>query len=108
MLEFEFVFFSFILLFKKFKLILIIILFKNEKIILLITEEEFQHIELIIHVTNLLNTEEMSSLFSLEEETSVLNSVRTQVQQAGLSFSRAVAWEFFLRYEFSFFFLFIY
>lgn len=40
----------------------------------------------------------MSSLFSLEEETSVLNSVRTQVQQAGLSFTRAVAWEFFLRY----------
>ncbi|CAF4591105.1 unnamed protein product, partial [Rotaria sp. Silwood2] len=70
---------------------------RNEKIILLITEEEFEHIELIIHVTNLLNTEEMSSLFSLEEETSVLNSVRTQVQQAGLSFSRAVAWEFFLR-----------
>ncbi|CAF4014418.1 unnamed protein product, partial [Rotaria sordida] len=70
---------------------------RNEKIILLITEEEFQHIELIIQVTNLLNTEEMSSLFSLEEETSVLNSVRTQVQQAGLSFSRAVAWEFFLR-----------
>ncbi|CAF3502703.1 unnamed protein product [Rotaria socialis] len=70
---------------------------RNEKIILLITEEEFEYIDLIIHVTNLLNTEEMSSLFSLEEETSVLNSVRTQVQQAGLSFSRAVAWEFFLR-----------
>jgi dynein heavy chain len=51
-------------------------------------------------VTNLLNTEEISSLFTLEEETSVLNSVRTQVQQAGLSFSRAVAWEFFLRYVF--------
>jgi dynein heavy chain len=68
--------------------------------ILLITEEEFQSIELIIHVTNLLNTEDMSSLFSLEEETSVLNSVRTQVQQAGLLFSRAVAWEFFLRYVF--------
>lgn len=46
----------------------------------------------------------MSSLFSLEEETSVLNSVRTQVQQAGLSFSRAVAWEFFLRYVFLLFF----
>ncbi len=55
-------------------------------------------------MTNLLNTEEMSSLFSLEEETSVLNSVRTQVQQAGLSFSRAIAWEFFLRYV-CFFFL---
>jgi dynein heavy chain len=66
--------------------------------LLLITEEELESIDLIIHVTNLLNTEEMSSLFSLEEETSVLNSVRTQVQQAGLSFSRAVAWEFFLRY----------
>ena len=66
--------------------------------LLLITEEEFQYVELIIHITNLLNTEEMSSLFSLEEETSVLNSVRSQVQQAGLSFSRSVAWEFFLRY----------
>lgn len=66
--------------------------------LLLITEEEFQSNELIIHMTNLLNTEEMSSLFSLEEETSVLNSVRTQVQQAGLSFSKTVAWEFFLRY----------
>lgn len=46
---------------------------------------------------NLLNSEEISSLFTLEEETSVLNSVRTQVQQAGLSFSRTVAWEFFLK-----------
>jgi hypothetical protein len=65
--------------------------------ILLITEEEFEHLELIIQVTNLLNTEEMSSLFSLEEETSVLNSVRTKVQEADDSFSRPVAWEFFLR-----------
>ena len=51
--------------------------------ILLITEEEFKSVELINQVTNLLNAEEISSLFSLEEETSVLNSVRTQVQQAG-------------------------
>jgi len=51
-------------------------------------------------VTNLLNTEDVSSLFPLEEEATVLNSVRTQVQQAGLTFSRAVAWEFFLRYVF--------
>lgn len=65
--------------------------------ILLITAEEFKSVELINQVTNLLNAEEISSLFSLEEETSVLNSVRTQVQQAGLSFSRPVAWEFFLR-----------
>ena len=67
--------------------------------ILFITEDEFRSVELITQVTNLLNAEEISSLFSLEEETSVLNSVRTQVQQAGLSFSRAVAWEFFLRYR---------
>ncbi len=51
-------------------------------------------------MTNLLNTEDVSSLFPLEEEAIVLNSVRTQVQQAGLTFSRAVAWEFFLRYVF--------
>ncbi|CAF0871195.1 unnamed protein product, partial [Didymodactylos carnosus] len=70
---------------------------RSEKMLLLITEEDFQHTDLIIHVMNLLNSEEMTSLFSLEEETSVLNSVRTQVQQAGLTFSKQVAWEFFLR-----------
>jgi dynein heavy chain len=66
----------------------------------LITEEDFKNIELILNVTNLLNTEDVSSLFPLEEEAIVLNSVRTQVQQAGLTFSRTVAWEFFLRYVF--------
>ena len=65
---------------------------------ILITEEDFQHLDLIINITNLINTEDISSLFSLQEETTVINSVRTQVQQAGLTYSKAVAWDFFLRY----------
>ncbi|CAF4106350.1 unnamed protein product, partial [Adineta steineri] len=70
---------------------------RNEKIVLLITEEEFQYLELIINITNLINAEDISSLFSLQEETTVINSVRTQVQQAGLTYTKPVAWEFFLR-----------
>ncbi|CAF4432948.1 unnamed protein product, partial [Adineta steineri] len=43
----------------------------NEKIVLLITEEEFQYLELIINITNIINAEDISSLFSLQEETTV-------------------------------------
>ncbi|CAF4387593.1 unnamed protein product, partial [Adineta steineri] len=58
----------------------------NEKIVLLIIEEEeFQYLELIINITNLINTEDISSLFSIQEETTVINSVRIQVQQAGVT-----------------------
>ncbi|UJR11505.1 hypothetical protein I4U23_015686 [Adineta vaga] len=70
---------------------------RNEKIVILITEEDFQHLDLIINITNLINTEDISSLFSLQEETTVINSVRTQIQQAGLTYSKAIAWDFFLR-----------
>ncbi|CAF1148393.1 unnamed protein product [Adineta ricciae] len=70
---------------------------RNEKIVILISEDDFQHLDLIINITNLINTEDISSLFSLQEETTVINSVRTQIQQAGLTYSKAVAWDFFLR-----------
>ena len=38
-------------------------------------------------------------LFTLEEETTILNSIRTQVVQAGLNYSKETAWEFFIKYE---------
>ena len=40
----------------------------------------------------------ISHLFTHEEATTIINSIRTDVTQAGLTYSQEVAWNFFLKY----------
>jgi hypothetical protein len=70
---------------------------KGEKVILFLSEEELYQKEFLACVTEFLTSEEVMHLFSLEEETTILNSIRTQVVQAGLNYSKETAWEFFMK-----------
>lgn len=64
---------------------------------LCLTEEELNHKEFLAYVTEFLTSEEVMHLFTLEEETTILNSIRTQVVQAGLTYTKETAWEFFVK-----------
>lgn len=64
---------------------------------LCLTEEEMAHKEFIAYITEFLISEEVMHLFTIEEETTILNSIRTQVVQSGLVYTRETAWEFFIK-----------
>jgi dynein heavy chain len=63
-----------------------------------LTEEEMKNNEFLVYVTEFVVAEEIMHLFTIEEETTILNSIRTQVIQAGLVYSRETAWELFVKY----------
>jgi hypothetical protein len=70
---------------------------KGEKVILCLTEEEMSHREFLSVVTEFLISEEITHLYSIEEETTILNAIRTQVIQAGLVYTKEIAWEMFIK-----------
>ncbi|XP_070202269.1 uncharacterized protein [Littorina saxatilis] len=70
---------------------------KGEKLALLIHQEELVTDELLVHLTDFIVSCSISHLFTLEEQTTIINSIRTEVTQAGLTYTRDVAWNFFLR-----------
>jgi hypothetical protein len=64
---------------------------------LCLTEEEMDYKEFLAYITEFTISEEVMHLFTIEEETTILNSIRTQVVQAGLVYSKETAWEFFIK-----------
>ena len=70
---------------------------KGEKVMLCLTEEEMVHKEFLAYITEFITSEEVMHLFTIEEETTILNSIRTQVVQAGFVYSKETAWEFFIK-----------
>ncbi|XP_076457719.1 uncharacterized protein LOC143291635 isoform X3 [Babylonia areolata] len=70
---------------------------KGEKLTLLIHEEELVTDELLVYLTEFIVSCSISHLFTHEEQTTIINSIRTEVTQAGLTYTRDVAWNFFLR-----------
>jgi dynein heavy chain len=67
-----------------------------EKLLLLFTEEEIVHNEFISYLTDFLVSEDIKHLFE-DDETTILNSIRTQVVQSGVAFSKESAWELFVK-----------
>ena len=70
---------------------------KGEKILLVIEEEEVVDEDFFVYLTDLVVSGSISHLFTYEEQTQIINSIRTEVTQAGLVYTRDVAWDFFLR-----------
>lgn len=70
---------------------------KGEKVLICLTEEEMTHKDFIVHVAELMVSDEIMHLFTIEEETTILNSIRTQVVQAGLVYSKEIAWDLFMK-----------
>lgn len=64
---------------------------------LLLMGEDMNNKDFLGYVTEFLVSEEIQHLFTIEEETTILNSIRTQVIQAGLNYTKETAWEFFVK-----------
>ncbi|XP_071095883.1 uncharacterized protein [Haliotis cracherodii] len=70
---------------------------KGENILLLLHEEELLDEDFIVFLIEFIVSGSITHLFSYEEQTTIINSIRTEVTQAGLTYTRDVAWNFFLR-----------
>uniref|UniRef100_A0A1I8GZ79 AAA_8 domain-containing protein n=1 Tax=Macrostomum lignano TaxID=282301 RepID=A0A1I8GZ79_9PLAT len=70
---------------------------KNEKLMFLLRDHEILEDSLFVYLSEFIIHGNINHLFSPEEQTKIVNSVRTDVAQAGLTYNREVAWEFFLR-----------
>lgn len=70
---------------------------QGEQLIFLLEEEELQEEDFLVSLTEFIVSGDITHLFSQEEMTTIINSIRTEVTQAGLTYTREVAWEFFLR-----------
>ena len=75
----------------------VVALLQGEKLVLLIQEDELVTDELLVYLTEFIVSCSISHLFSNEEQTTIINSIRTEVTQAGLTYTRDIAWNFFLR-----------
>ncbi|XP_064650622.1 uncharacterized protein LOC135502065 isoform X3 [Lineus longissimus] len=70
---------------------------KGDKILFLIHKEEMLDADFLVFIQEFIVTgSSISHLFSFEEQTTIINSIRTEVTQAGLTYTREVAWDFFL------------
>lgn len=53
--------------------------------------------DFLVYVTEFLVSNSISHLFNEEEHMSITNAIRTDVTQAGLSYTKETAWNFFLK-----------
>ncbi|KAJ8316357.1 hypothetical protein KUTeg_006371 [Tegillarca granosa] len=70
---------------------------KGEKILLLLHEEELLEEDFLVFLIEFIVSGSISHLFSYEDQTTIINSIRTEVTQAGLTYTRDTAWNFFLK-----------
>ncbi|XP_052258855.1 uncharacterized protein LOC127863384 isoform X2 [Dreissena polymorpha] len=70
---------------------------KGEKMLLLLHEEELLEEDFLVFLIEFITGGAISHLFQYEEQTTIINSIRTEVTQAGLTYTRDVAWNFFLK-----------
>ena len=75
----------------------IIIIFQGEKLLFVLDEGDLISPDFIVFLSEFISSDAISHLFSQEQVTTIVNSIRTDVTQAGLTYSRNVAWQFFLK-----------
>ena len=60
-------------------------------------EDELVDEDFLVFICEFITSGDITHLFSHEEATTIINSVRSDVTQAGLSYTQEVAWNFFLK-----------
>ena len=70
---------------------------QGERVLFVVEEEDLVDEDFLIYLTEFIVSGFITPLFSYEEQTTIINSIRTEVTQAGLTYTRQVAWQFFLR-----------
>ena len=69
---------------------------KNEKILILLTDQELVHESFLTYVYQFVKGGAISPLFSKEDQSRIVTAIRSDLAQAGLTFSKETAWKFFL------------
>ena len=69
--------------------------------LLLLGENDLVNKHMMVYISEFLVSSCIEHLFSEEERTSAINSVRSDVTQAGLTYTKSIAWSFFLKYVFN-------
>lgn len=64
---------------------------------LLLGECDIVNEDMVVYISEFLVSSSIAHLFSEEERISAINSVRSDVTQAGLTYTKDVAWSFFLK-----------
>ncbi len=70
---------------------------QGRKIVFLLEESELADEDFLVYLSEVIVSGSISHLFSQEQQMTIINSVRTEVTQAGLVYTHQVAWDFFLR-----------
>ena len=70
---------------------------QGEKVLFVVEEDDLVEEDFLIYLTEFIVSGSITPLFSYEDQTTIINSIRTEVTQAGLTYTRQVAWQFFLR-----------
>ena len=63
----------------------------------LLHEDELFNENFLVFIMEFIVSGSITHLFTPEETTTIINSIRTDVTQAGLTYTREVAWNFFLK-----------
>ena len=70
---------------------------QGEKLLLLIRWEDLSHDDCLATLIDyMVDSQSIRHLFNEERRTAIVNSIRTDVLQAGLTYTRDIAWKFFL------------
>ena len=64
----------------------------------MLDEHDLISADFVVFLSEFISSDAISHLFSQEQVTTIVNSIRTDVTQAGLTYTRDVAWQFFLKY----------
>lgn len=69
---------------------------QGEKLVLLLNSTELLHESFLVCLYEFVKDCAISSLFSPEDQSQIVNAIRSDVTQAGLTFSEETAWQFFI------------
>jgi hypothetical protein len=70
---------------------------KNEKMVILLTDKEILDESFLTCVYEFIKGGAISPLFSKEEQAKIVNAVRSDMNQAGVAFTRQSGWQFFIK-----------
>jgi len=74
------------------------------KVMILLEEDELKEEDCLMYLSEFLVTGSISHLFSFDEQTAVVNSIRSSVTQASLGNTRKSVWTYFLEFVILLFF----
>ena len=71
---------------------------QGDKLMLLVEEDSLKAEDCLELLAEFIITGNISHLFSTDEQMQILNSIRSHVTQAKQTYTRQVAWDYFLRF----------